>query len=505
MFPSHNQLDALVAKVIAGVPVEKLTFAIDAFKGVTPMNQTDESRLRDIERMLRNSFGNEKCDRLIAMANDVVSSLSTLLEKMTGIGYWVDKEIETDKIVFSVVGPHMGDYGGAQVALVFNPSILWHPDTFLTPCAAIAYHQGWYCAQDDMKLDRRAWMGNARPWQEGGGGRDDYNAAKFHPIAKRWSSACALEWIARASGYLKKPLNEITLVDVQMMWKTINSHTAIEGHLPAMIPLDYVDKILIDNKIPKSVSGLSTEAMQNLDMIFSEKSLQMTKHGDASVVEYVPDVRERLFEIMTTGSKKKYPPWQIPRGFCFVIKPGWKEHICPLFVTLEQGPVFLNFVVVKNGNDFAASLIDSQKIAVTIRMVNIDDAVSFGTMPPGSPRQSTFYEHFSIDTPRPVTEYILIVGHEGKMILTHSGPSSFVNKKCFVTNMPKSTTGKWFLSLSTEKSIATVRWISHQIFFSLLNHFQKDMESEQDRTETHRLYLFISWRSSSNNICTACL
>ena len=47
--------------------------------------------------------------------------------------------------VFAVLGPNMGNYGDAEVSIVFKPSILFHPDTFLTPVAAMGYYQGWYC------------------------------------------------------------------------------------------------------------------------------------------------------------------------------------------------------------------------------------------------------------------------------------------------------------------------------------------------------------------------
>ena len=44
-----------------------------------------------------------------------------------GIGFGADKDLGTDKHVFSILGPHFGHYYG-DVILVFKREILHHPD-----------------------------------------------------------------------------------------------------------------------------------------------------------------------------------------------------------------------------------------------------------------------------------------------------------------------------------------------------------------------------------------
>jgi hypothetical protein len=249
----------------------------------------------------------------------------------------VDKEIGTDECVFGVFGPHSGDYGRAEVILVFHASVTWHPDTFLTPVAALGYHQGWYSKHNDMKLDRVAWTSIARPWATGG--REDYDASKFHPSARGWATACALEWIARVAQVNGKAPQAVTLRDVQNMWRDANSHTAIEAHLPGLVPLDYVEKVLISTA---AASALPAGTMETLRTVFGARAASGTM-ASQHIIETVPDTRKRLFEISVGATTATVPPWQVPRGFCFVVQPGLKEHICPLRIP-DTRPTMIRFV-----------------------------------------------------------------------------------------------------------------------------------------------------------------
>jgi hypothetical protein len=161
---------------------------------------------------------------------------ASLRGRRPGIGYGVDKIVETDNTVFSIVGPHRGDYGGVRI--VMKREAMHLPDFFVLPCAA-TYFKG------------EGWCGSriSRPWEKDDGvwnfdtvGKDQFRKRKFHPVAPRWADALAMDLAARREG-------RSDLASVQEWWKAAESHTVLEGHLPQSLSLHFVHRVFVTEEM----------------------------------------------------------------------------------------------------------------------------------------------------------------------------------------------------------------------------------------------------------------
>ena len=125
-------------------------------------------------------------------------------EVKMGIGYQYDRLVETNKMIFAILGPHTFKRYGEDpsdprcegVHLIFSNAILHHPDVFLTPMAATFYNSG---AGDGH-----------RPWSPTGkdNGPKSYYLMlkeKLHPSAPRCFEALAWDFIARAAKKARQP------------------------------------------------------------------------------------------------------------------------------------------------------------------------------------------------------------------------------------------------------------------------------------------------------------
>jgi len=442
------------------MPADKLTFAFDAFKGVQPLSTEEKRQFSAAEEKARAMIGEATVNVLQKAVDEVMQSLAVLLEKTPGIGYWVDKEIGSDEVVFAVLGPHTGNYGDAQVVLVFNPSVLWHPDTFLTPLAAIAYHQGFYCSQSNLLLDRRLWMGDAKPWTMGG--KEAYEEAQFHHTADGWSVACAMEWIARTALRLNKDGANVTLKDVQEIVRVSDSHTAIEAHLPGLVPLALVDKVIMTrearNRLPDGVYGA-------LCAIFEER-----KHSGAAntnFVEVVGDTRARLFELMTSRERGLAPPphWQQPSGFCFVVRLGGSEHVCPMVLPPPSATTktVVRFVAVSKSGDLCVTLKDSRGGAPPVTFVlDCYGGKAIAGLPAAAATAGVLDEDptFNLGVQRPVEhlKLVLQLNRDGTMYATlkHFGATATFNSAQLVAPLSASLQARWIVTFSASLSPAII-------------------------------------------------
>ena len=145
----------------------------------------------------------------------------------------------------------------------------------------------------------RPWDGDAITWQDGA--HNIYNKSKFQVInSDNWAKACAIEWMGRVAVKERKAMRDVTLKDVQGMWRGADPHTAIEAHLPGFISTEYIDKIYITKEAEKSLP----EALKR-------------KYADVLVV--TNNSREDIFLSM------EKPAWFPPgRGYSFYVKPGTK-------------------------------------------------------------------------------------------------------------------------------------------------------------------------------------
>ena len=136
-------------------------------------------------------------------------------------------------------------------------------------------------------------------WQDGA--RELYNRSKFQTAhSDNWAKACAIEWMGRVAIRKNKAMKDVTLEEVQEMWRNADPHTAIEAHLPGLISTEYIDKIYITKE--------------------AEKSLPVAlKRKYADILVVTNDTREDTLLWM------EKPAWFPPgRGYSFYVKPGTK-------------------------------------------------------------------------------------------------------------------------------------------------------------------------------------
>ena len=145
--------------------MDTLSFALNVFRGIPELSDKDRNALKDAEKEARGAGA--RVEDMKGWVESVADMLVKVLEGVQGIGFNVDKEIGTDKTVFAIHGPNMGNYGNAEVAIVFKEEVGRHPDFFVTPVAAMGYYQGWYVKNSRVGTDR-PWAGEAKTWGEGG-------------------------------------------------------------------------------------------------------------------------------------------------------------------------------------------------------------------------------------------------------------------------------------------------------------------------------------------------
>ncbi|CAF4696989.1 unnamed protein product [Rotaria sp. Silwood1] len=182
----------------------------------------------------------------------------------TGYGYGPDKDLGTNKNVFSILGPNLGHYYG-DIFIVFKREILHHPDANFSIQAATSYASG-------NAFKWRPWLGHDS------GSKDDriklFHKTKLHASITGYEFATALELIAITSHYLQKKSMNIDLETILRRWINADSHANIEGHLPQLIPLDYIDHIYIPQNI---FDSFDSKTRQTIKSIF-ENRITTTSH-----------------------------------------------------------------------------------------------------------------------------------------------------------------------------------------------------------------------------------
>ncbi|CAF5124413.1 unnamed protein product, partial [Rotaria sp. Silwood1] len=186
-----------------------------------------------------------------------------------GIGFGKDKDLGTDKTVFSILGPHLGHYYG-DVFIVFKREILHHPDANFTIQAATSFISG------------NAFT--SRPWLGADSGVHEervklYNASKLNASMPGYDYTAALELIAFTIMGLKKKSMDMDLDKIFERWFSVDSHATIEGHLPQLIPLNYIDHIYIPQNLYDALSDASRRA---INANFKHRITRVKHDGEAN-------------------------------------------------------------------------------------------------------------------------------------------------------------------------------------------------------------------------------
>ena len=308
--------------VIAGVPADKLSLALNSFRMVLPLNPNEQEKHRSTLKKAAEKYGEAAIVRLCESVRKGGKTISDALMNTPGIGFAADKETQANKQVFAILGPNMGKYGNREVAIVFKRDCMRHPDFFMTPFAAMGYYQGWYTKNSRVGINR-PWCGEAKPWDFGG--RVDYQRGMFQAGTRDWGKGCALEWIARVAHDNRVDPNSVTLRDVQSMIHNSDPHTAVEAHLSGYVPLELIHRVYIKRGL-FDPDGL-TAVRERVEVVETDDPAE-------TVYAEMCRLRRTSEAPMFTGYKFSAEPWS---GECTVPVCLPKQESVTQFVCSQKG------------------------------------------------------------------------------------------------------------------------------------------------------------------------
>ncbi|CAF1256458.1 unnamed protein product [Didymodactylos carnosus] len=214
--------------------------------------------IQEKEKFLLRTFSRDDLEAIKNTAIEIAQASIKLHSNPAGLGYPPDKELGTDKNVFSILGPNLGHYYG-DICIVFKREILHHPDANFSIQAATSYVSG-------RSFKWRPWLGDDP------GAKDKrielFHKTKLHASIKGYEYATALELIAVTGQTLKKKSMNINLTTILQRWVDVDSHMNIECHLPQLIPLDYIDHIYMSQN---AFDSLNPNAQHAIDTIFQNR------------------------------------------------------------------------------------------------------------------------------------------------------------------------------------------------------------------------------------------
>jgi hypothetical protein len=286
---AYHLIKALVENEYAKTEIDGKTLA--------KLDPDHEQNINLARKKLRPPLSDDDLKVISDWTARITEASIKIVKNPTGIGYDVDKIMETDKHVFSILGPHYGD-----IVIVFKREIMFHPDTNFSVQAATRFHSANIYSDCPWAKDRGSEAEHVK----------DFHNAKLHCSVPRYENAAATELVA-STGFNNKSMN-VTLEDVIEHWIDMEAHQVFECHLPQLIPLDYIDRVYIPQNM---FDALSRESQQSARGAFKD-SLIITPHElDLSVVkkggmvkldstrepylDYIVDqIKGRINEIMKT-------------------------------------------------------------------------------------------------------------------------------------------------------------------------------------------------------------
>lgn len=154
-----------------------------------------------------------------------------------------DTKIGTNKHVFAILGPHFG-LGYGNICIVLKQTIMYEPDFDISPCAGTGF------------LSQRARIFNT--WLDAGrfkgvAGADQFHMARLNAGVLGWRSVMSAALSHAVRGWLRQKgeaqsfaLSDVKESHVIDFLSSINSHCAIEAHLPGTVPLfHYTERVVI--------------------------------------------------------------------------------------------------------------------------------------------------------------------------------------------------------------------------------------------------------------------
>jgi len=252
-FIRHETVQRDAALQQQKVPLFQGQVAMNAMGGVRAWQNSAKATLDSCRIRASRNFGGratQKIEDALAKYTEAMKDLKLASEQaaqkgqsnVSGIGHEYDRVLETNKMVFGILGIHTLNYGEDKdgdehdqgVHLIFKPESLNHPDVHLTPMAATFYNSG----HGDKE----------RPWWKAGRPKDAFEAMvweKLHPSSPLFFEALATEFLARVAHKNSTDLSQAKFQDMKKYMKATNAHHSVECHFPYVTPLAWVEKVVI--------------------------------------------------------------------------------------------------------------------------------------------------------------------------------------------------------------------------------------------------------------------
>ncbi|CAF5001073.1 unnamed protein product, partial [Rotaria sp. Silwood1] len=460
-----------------------------------------EYRTSVLENKLKTSLNHKELETIHRCTSNIAQASINLHSKPMGIGYDADQKLGTDKQVFSILGPHRGTYYG-EIVIIFKQEIMLHPDANFSIQAATSFDSGnaytnrpWLT--DPVDSDKRI---------------EHFHESKLHCSVPLYENAAAMELIALTG--LKQKSMDVNLDAVKQRWMAIDSHLVFEGHLPQLIPLDYIDRIYM----PKNAfDSLSTSAQTLAKRAFG-KTLTTTNH--ATLAAYEKNVDETILDKITQMIKI---PRYIKGTVITLAASNFEQHvILPTTVSqsyylyrIEKSQVSVKVEVtyiywqIMYGDmmlTIANQQIEPDKsqpnlhclicyVAEQPSTTSDDYHESFSYLNNGIPFQHETNVHkgqlkaksnrfyLGCNTDNFLTFCLKIEHNTGKIILSHAGPNSIYNHEKIEYQFPKSELDISridFIHISAGKHDVPVRnlTINHEPEPELHPSFDKDFKRD---------------------------
>jgi uncharacterized protein (TIGR02452 family) len=245
--------------------------------------------------------------------------------------------VGTDKHVFAINGPQRT--GPEEIVLILKNSVKYHPQFFLLPLSAPYFYDE---NNTHTAVQLRPWAPDNGPneWKTGLG-EAHFHTSKLHPIASDCWKILALELVVRIAARKRCPWTDVTLAHVQHWWSDVLSTEVPQAHLPYVVPLHLVEKVIM----PKAVwDGLSHVDQANTNKMFEKSKICIVK-SELDVFSTQREFSQK--QVVLEGIW--LPPSSIPRelisvnhpstSFCFALFA--KSYLLLAIVTLSRLFFFL--------------------------------------------------------------------------------------------------------------------------------------------------------------------
>ena len=240
------------------------------------------------------ALSKEQISSIRECAVTVAKASLDLYEKRPGIHHGADKYFGTDKHVFGILGPNLGHRYG-DILILFRRQVMLHPDANFAIQAATTFHS-------ERAYRWRPWLSNPVTLDLR---IEDFHNNVLHCSVPGYEYAAAFELLAVTATELGITPHDLSLDQVIEQWMAADPHQRFEAHLPALIPLDYIDHVYM----PKSLfESLSPWAQKQANEVFGSL-LTVTPHEvspDDSIKRKIDDMRKTYQDFVLSKVVNQY-------------------------------------------------------------------------------------------------------------------------------------------------------------------------------------------------------